>query len=193
MPTIRQLSDERISVARQMRALLDNHPGSRWGASQQKTYDAGIAQLESLDDRIATARRTRDGDADARMLDAILQTSRASDGAILCASFLRGGFECFTAEQTNAYYNTMSTTTGSQGGFSVASDVSRRYVDTMKDYSGVRRVAEIVVTERGNTCRGRRPTERPRSASCWWKMPPSLRQIRYSAVRRCQRTSIPPG
>jgi HK97 family phage major capsid protein len=46
--------------------------------------------------------------------------------------------------------NTMSTSTGSQGGFTVQTEVSRQFVDTMKDFGGMRRVSDSITTAMGN-------------------------------------------
>jgi len=152
MKTIAALRDQRQVSARAMRDLLDKNPGSMWNTARQREYDAQLAELDVLDAEIYRLETVRDRDTDIRISDAMATARRERRGGSdsIFDTYLRKGEAGFTAEQRVHIRNTMSTTTGSQGGFSVASDVAKRFIDVLKDYSGVRRVAEIIVTEKGN-------------------------------------------
>jgi HK97 family phage major capsid protein len=56
-----------------------------------------------------------------------------------------------TPEQIDMIRNTMSTTTGSQGGYTVPSQISSDLVNALKDYGGMRRASSRVVTSNGQT------------------------------------------
>jgi HK97 family phage major capsid protein len=137
--TIKALADKRATIKRELRNLIDSVPSSRWTISNQRTYDHGVAELDRLDDQIVAARA-----------DVFRTSAHDTDDRVVLRSYLLNGFAGFTAEQVAHIRNTMSTTTGSQGGYTVATDVSARIADLMKDYSGVRRVAEVIVTAKGN-------------------------------------------
>jgi HK97 family phage major capsid protein len=64
-------------------------------------------------------------------------------------AFMRKGLEGFSAEQGRAFRNTMSTTTGSEGGFTVPSLISSTLYDQMKAFGAMRAVAEIIRTSDG--------------------------------------------
>lgn len=141
MSTIRTLRAERHEVARNTRNLLDQHPGKLWGPVQQKAYDKNLQQIEALDARIGHLEAADDASR-ARSLGVAEHDAPTE----LVRAWLRGKP---TAEQMQGIRNTMSTGTGSQGGFTVPSSVSQQYVDTVKDFSGVRRVAQVIVTDSG--------------------------------------------
>ena len=149
MTNIRNLRDQRESVARGLRAMLDSNPGKLWSANpeNQARYDAGLDRLARLDSEIAAAERREDESRASRITDAV-RCIPGSDPGFL--AYARGGLAALTPEQLSIR-NTMSTGTGSQGGYTVPADVASRFVDTLKDFSGVRRLAEVLVTKAGNT------------------------------------------
>jgi HK97 family phage major capsid protein len=152
MKTIAALRDQRRVSARAMRDLLDKNPGAMWNTARQREYDAQLGELDVLDAEIYRLETVRDRDTDMRISDAMATARRERRGGSdsIFDTYLRKGEQGLDAEQRAYIRNTMSTTTGSQGGFSVTSDVAKRFVDVLKDYSGVRRVAEVIVTEKGN-------------------------------------------
>lgn len=147
MNNISELRDQRRTVAREMLNLLAVNPGKLWNTACHRQYDSKLADMDRLDAEIARLDVARDRDADSRIDDAIATAngSRRRRDPII-DTYLREGEYGFTREVRN----TMSTTTGSQGGFTVESDVASQFVDIMKDYSGVRRVADVIKTEKGN-------------------------------------------
>lgn len=65
---------------------------------------------------------------------------------------VNGSFSDTTQEalfNTHMVSNTMSTGTGSEGGFTVPTVIASRYIETLKDYSGMRRVATVQQTASG--------------------------------------------
>ena len=153
MNTLRQLREARNANARAVLDLNNKTPGSQWTPKSQQCHDGYMATIERLDGEITAAERKRDGLADARVQDAIdaaYRERRAPTRDPLLVTFLREGESGFTADQQIAIRNTLSTTTGSQGGFTVPSLVAARFADIMKDYSPVRRSAEVITTDTGN-------------------------------------------
>jgi HK97 family phage major capsid protein len=148
---LQQNREARNEYARMARNLLEQDTGSRFTAAHQASYDRYVAQIERLDDEIKVLERAREGLADERVQDAIdtAYRERRAPRDPLMDTFLRNGEIGFTAEQQLAIRNTMSTTTGSQGGFTVPTEVATRFADILKDYSSVRRAAEVITANTG--------------------------------------------
>jgi HK97 family phage major capsid protein len=142
MNKLQMLQDQRNGVARAMRNLRDRIGSRNLDSTEMAIWDSNLAHLDRLDHEIAAADRT----ADANQLSRLGITER--DAA--CNAYIRGGFGAFTQEQRTQYRNTMSEGTNSQGGYTVGIGVASAFVDALKDYGGVRRFAEVVVTAKGN-------------------------------------------
>lgn len=138
MNHLRQLREKRQAKARDIRQLLDTFTGSTWRDIQQQQYDKWLRELDELDENIGALERNQEHAQARDLLEMPFN------------QLLRVGIDRLNDQQRLAIQNTMSTTTGSQGGFTVASDVAARLVDTLKIFSSVRRVAEVYVTEKGN-------------------------------------------
>jgi HK97 family phage major capsid protein len=131
-------------------------------AASAARYDAGSnasrigeasedAIVERMDAEIATLDRMREEFADAQVMDATQTAYRERRSPMdgLLDTWMRHGEGAFSAEQNLAIQATLSTTTGSQGGFTVPTLVANRLADLLKDFSGVRRVAEVLRTTTG--------------------------------------------
>lgn len=64
-------------------------------------------------------------------------------------ALLRGGSAALTNQQRAFIKNTMSTTTGSEGGYTAPTTVAVSVADALKQYSSVRRVGTVMVTAAG--------------------------------------------
>jgi HK97 family phage major capsid protein len=148
LKTWREAKNEYGRLARN---LLDQNPGRRFTAANQTKYDGYIDSIERLNTQITAAERALEGRADETVQDAIdaVYSWRRAPRDELTDTFIRKGMDGFTDDQRRAIRNTMSTTTGSQGGFSVPTLVANRFADILKDYSAVRRTAEVITTETG--------------------------------------------
>jgi HK97 family phage major capsid protein len=154
MSKIHALREQRTATAKEIRNLLDNHPGKTWTGEQQAVYDAKVSEIERIDAEIARTQKVADLDAEARVEDAIAQASKSAPRDPLASdamfdTFMRKGPEGFSAEQARVFRNTMSTTTGSEGGFTVPSVISSTLYDQMKAYGAMRAVSEIIRTSDG--------------------------------------------
>lgn len=156
MSKVNALREQRSALAKEMRNLLDQHPGKLWTATQQTTYDEKIAEIERIDNEVKRTQKQMELDADNAVESAIIDVnsqnvrkSKADPDGIHSA-WIRNGKEGWSPEQAQKVKNTMSTTTTTQGGYTVQSEVAKELVDTLKDYSGVRQVAEVFQTSQGN-------------------------------------------
>jgi HK97 family phage major capsid protein len=124
--------------------------------TDQPIYDQTMAEIDDIDARIK-----RVNDANARIAeDALTQDVAEAAARIghnsgnvatsLYSKWLRGGDNALTAEDHQFIRNTLSTTTGSEGGFTVQTDVANKLLDALKAFGGMRSVATILRTEKGN-------------------------------------------
>lgn len=119
-------------------------------------YDATMSDIEALDDQIkrivaanALAIDTLSADNIADRADRIANDKKSPEAAVF-AKWLRGGDNAVSAEEWAAIRNTMSTTTGSQGGYTVQTTVAATVLDALKAYGGMRAVSDVMRTEMGN-------------------------------------------
>lgn len=150
---IHALRERRSALAKELRNSLDNNPGASWNEALQKKYDGGLDEVARIDAEIDRIQKVMDLDAERQFDDAVQQIN-GSRGELTPerAAFNQWMREPnrLTAEQGVIIRNTMSTTTGSEGGFTVPSEIASELIDAMKDFSGVRQVADVLRTAQGN-------------------------------------------
>lgn len=156
MKSIQALRERRAALAKETRNILDQNPGATWSPEHQKTYDANMEEIGRIEAEIDRKERVLALDAE-RQLDDVVRNGRrqssdddATDERSLVAAWARGGWEGMSADQRQAFRNTMSTTTGSEGGYTVQTEVAKALQDALRAYGGVREVAEVFSTEQGN-------------------------------------------
>lgn len=148
--SIQALREQRAAKAKALRELVEK---ADWSAEKdQPVYDVGMAELDDIDAKIA---RITDVNAkiaeDARTGEVIeTATKRGVDnrnpGLKVFAKWLKGGDAALNQDDWAHVRNTMSTTTGSQGGFSVDSEVATFVIDRLRDFGGMRAVSTVIAT-----------------------------------------------
>lgn len=166
MPGIQQKREQRAALATETRALMDAHPGEKWGEEQQQKYDGLVAQIGRLDGEIEREQKVLDIESQQKhkIRDRSQRDGVSEDEAehlqnqdkVVFRAWLAGGVDNLTREQREvvaqrreALRNTMSTTTGSEGGYLVPKEFSATLLEALKDYGGMRSVAEVIRTETG--------------------------------------------
>lgn len=147
--SIQELRERRNNLAREAKNQLAEKGSITWTKEEQQTFDNRVDELERLDAQIAAHQR----DLDKRAEDIAPRNDPEkpkNERQKAVEIFLRKTFQDMTPEEVAAVRNTMSTTTGSQGGYTVQSEVASSFVDAMKDYAGMRRVSSQVTTSKGN-------------------------------------------
>jgi len=148
--SIQALREQRAAKAKALHDLVNKKD---WDADKdQPVYDAGLAEIDQID---AAIQRINDVNAkiaeDSRtqeVADAAdrLAVNKKDPGLAVYAKWLRGGDKALNAEDWATVRNTMSTTTGSEGGFTVDSQVATSVLDALKAYGGMRAVSTIIQT-----------------------------------------------
>jgi HK97 family phage major capsid protein len=157
MKRINELREQRSTLAKEVRNLLEQNPGAKWNkAEHQPIYDAKMADIERCDEEIARLQAAVELGAEQVAADAVQQVAKdagkkdPNSPAAVFDAFLRGGIRNLTPEQVPVFRNTMSTTTGSEGGYTVPTTIAAKLIETLKAFGGMRQAAEVFATEAGN-------------------------------------------
>lgn len=165
MSKLAQLRARRDAKAKEAHALNNKYGADqRMPAADAAALDAILAEIEAIDAEIARENRMNQvaGDEHAEH-EAALNAATREDGdrhnpeAGALRAMLTGGLSNLTPEQRNAMVArqnpdiraAMSTTTGSEGGYTVATEFSRSLLEAMKQMGGVRAVASAIQTATG--------------------------------------------
>lgn len=148
--SIQELRERRNELARAMVKLSAKED---WDAAvDQPSWDKMDTDLQAID-----ARMTRMAEANAKLADETLADdvaesagrlgrNKGDKGLSIYAKWLKGGDRALNEEDWAHIHNTMSTTTGSEGGFTVDSEVADNVLDALKAFGGMRAVATVIQT-----------------------------------------------
>ena len=154
--SIQALREQLSHENRQANALLAEQGARAWSAEQQAKFDTHMDAAERLQAQIKAHQRMLDADAERNFNDAAQQATRnAAPGSVMnaldaVALYMRHGANV-SADQAIAIRNAMSTTTSSEGGYTVPTEVAKMVVDQLKFFGGMREIAEVVTTDGGAT------------------------------------------
>jgi HK97 family phage major capsid protein len=148
--SIQALREKRGTIAAALQELV-NKPDFDT-VVDQATYDNSMAEIDRIDaaiKRIVDANaKLAEENSTASMVEGAERSARNKGNKAMSvyAKWLRGGDAALNAEDWAAIRNTMSTTTGSQGGFSVDSEVATSVIDRLREFGGMRAVATVIAT-----------------------------------------------
>lgn len=152
--SIQALREQRAAKAKALKELVEKKD---WKAdADQPIYDAGMAEIDAIDDQIKRITAVNERVADEALKNSVIEAGekagkdKQSEGARLYAKWLRGGDNALNAEEWAAVRNTMSTTTSSEGGYTVATEVATSVLEALKKFGGMREVADVIQTSGGN-------------------------------------------
>jgi HK97 family phage major capsid protein len=155
MKSLQAMREKRAALAKDLHALIDGTEGKTWTPENQATYDAKLKEVDDLDAGIKRVSDVQARLATESLAGEIIDKSehlagKGSKGAALFAKWVRGGDSALSAAEWTEIRNTMSTTTGSEGGYSVQTEVATKIMDALKAFGGVRSVATVLQTGAGN-------------------------------------------
>lgn len=174
MTGIQALRERRDALAKTLVDLVDKEKTPKWEPSHQERYDAAMREIDDIDGQIkrhteamakislGAAERGGIADADRDRFTRTPGAQSPESGAM--RAFLAGGLGALAAEDLQrmrarqtpdiaAAMRTpqaaMSTTTGSEGGYTVATEYYRQLTEAMKAFGGFRNLATILQTGTG--------------------------------------------
>lgn len=151
MTNITALREKIAELAKTANHQIAEKGDQIWTKEDQASFDNIASQIEAAKAQIDSIERMRNLDADKFFENAAGgkklegETINALDAVAL---YLRHGNNV-TAEQAVAIRNAMSTTTTTEGGYTVPSEVASMVIDKLKAYGGMREVASILNTSTG--------------------------------------------
>lgn len=144
---------ERLSVLAQSTRKLVEDNNDKWTAELGEQYDAKMAEIEDVKAQIGRVESTlgamADDKLDGQVFNAAAAKAPASERAIF-NKWLRKGDNAVSAEEWAIVRNTMSTTTSSEGGYTVPTEVASMLIDALKAFGGMRQAATVLTTAQGN-------------------------------------------
>lgn len=151
MDKIQVLREKIANLATQANHLLAEKGDQTWSKEEQATFDNHADEIERASGQIKALQRMQELEAD--KFFNVEPGKKASNIEIdiraAVALYMRFGNNV-TAEQAVQIRNAMSTTTAGEGGYTVPAEIATMVIDAMKEYGGMRDVAEILSTESGN-------------------------------------------
>lgn len=152
--SIQALREQRAAKAKSLHDLVNK---TDWNAAaDQPVYDALLAEIDALDAQIGRIQAANERLAHEAIQNGVIEgferiaRDQNSATASIHAKWLRGGPDALSAEDMAIIRNTMSTTTPAEGGYTVQTDVATSVLDALKAFGGMREVAEVMRTEKGN-------------------------------------------
>ncbi|MBF9042961.1 phage major capsid protein [Rhodobacterales bacterium HKCCE4037] len=150
MQSIQDLRERRGTIAEALNELVKK---DEWNATDdQPKYDKMMADIDEIDAKIgrieaANARLAEETERDG-LGEAAERIGRNSNdrGMQIYAKWLKGGDKALNEDDWSHVRATMSTTTGSEGGFTVDSEVASTVLDAMKAFGGMRQVSTVIQT-----------------------------------------------
>lgn len=154
--TIQALRERRNGLAIEARKLLDDTKDKKWTEDHNLKYNNLTGEITDLDKSIERHQQVFDLEAEKRFENRDPQKSGKRDTEDLLSdigifdTWMRRGDKGLSAEQATKLFNTMSTTTPAEGGYTVPAAVATSVIDSLKAYGGMRDVAEMLTTAQGN-------------------------------------------
>lgn len=152
MQSIQALRERHASLAKETRSLVEGNNG-KWDADHQAKYDQQIAELDDIKAQIDRSEKilalAADDHVEERGAEAKERGIRNA-GKELFAKWLQGGDKALSAQDWADVRATMSTSTTTEGGYTVPVDVAGNIIEVLKAYGGVRSVANVISSNQGN-------------------------------------------
>lgn len=151
--SIQSLRAARNEISKKANHLLAEKGDKLWSPEDQQTFDGFADEMERMDKQIASVQKMLDAQAEEAFKDAPLLDDSKPNNEVrkLYGKVLSQGVHSLTADERIKIQNTMSTTTTTEGGYTVQSEVAKELIDAVKDYSGMRLVASSIQTGSGNS------------------------------------------
>ena len=150
--SIQAMRERRNALVKEAKHLNAEH--SVFTPDLTAKYDGLMNEIGQIEDSMARSQKLLDMDADKKFEDILKQTGGKevdAPKASLGSRFMKNGYEGFTSEDFATVRNTMSVGgAGSEGGFTVQTEIVKSVLDALLQYGGMRSVAEIIQTAQGN-------------------------------------------
>lgn len=149
--SLKALRERHDALAREVKNLCEQNPGATWNNEHQATYDAKMTEIEGVRAEIRRLEQVAALEFENAARDAGVRVTDAPEARPgIFGKWLRGGDTALSAQEWQAVRNTMSTGTGSEGGYTVETTVAAELLKALKAYGGMREAATVFHTSQGN-------------------------------------------
>lgn len=149
--SIQNLRERLGALKKEARNLLENKGSATWTKEEQGKFDELMDEAERVENQIEAAQRLMDDEADDNFRNVKKKDKGEKVDPAVAAfeNYLRKMSNRLTPQEVEAIRNTMSTTTGSEGGYTVQPIVASTLIEALKDYGAMRRQASQITTTNG--------------------------------------------
>jgi HK97 family phage major capsid protein len=152
--SIQALREQRAAKAKEASELANKKTWNR--TVDGPVYDTMMDEIQNIDDQIKRIEQSNKETAERAQVDNVAERSEQrgkdekSASMTAFAAFLRKDFSAMSEDEQQAFRNTMSTTTGSQGGYTVPTEIAATVVDRLAKYGNMRQYATVLRGNSGN-------------------------------------------
>ncbi|MET3132870.1 HK97 family phage major capsid protein [Oxalobacteraceae bacterium GrIS 1.11] len=153
--SIQAQRERRNALVTEAKNLNATMVGALWTPEVSAKYDALITEIGQIDDGMVRAQKILDLSAEKSFDDLIDKSGGrqvdAPKAATIGARYLRNGYHDFTPDDYAQVRNAMSVGgPGSEGGYTVQTEIVKQIADALRAFGGMRSVAETIQTAQGN-------------------------------------------
>lgn len=151
MDNLQALREKITALATQSQHLLAEKGDQKWTPEDQAKFDNLVSEVNGAKQQIKNIETQRELEADKffNVSPAKKEDGVTIDALAAIALYMRHGANV-TADQAMAIRNAMSTTTTTEGGYTVPAEVAAMVIEKLKSFGGMREVATIMTTAGGN-------------------------------------------
>ncbi len=152
--SIQALREQHSELVKQANHLLAEKGDQVWTKDDQSHFDSMMDKADGVKAKIDAYNRVQQQEVedDFKDIDDFKTNNKQQKNQSQQAFdlFLRKSDKQMNQEEALLIYNTMSTTTGSEGGYTVQSEIAKELIEAKKDYGAMRREASQITTSMGN-------------------------------------------
>jgi HK97 family phage major capsid protein len=151
--SIQQHREHYTELVNSANNILAQKGDQLWTKDDQVKFDGFMDQAYRVKDQIDSIQRIMDQDVEENFRDVDnfrKDGKQISDAKRSVDVFMRKSFKEMSIEDALLIRNTMSTTTGSEGGYTVQSEVASTFIDALKAFGFMRAEASQITTSMGN-------------------------------------------
>ena len=146
---IQALRERKDELAKQANNMIANAGDKVWSKEEAASYDQMTDEIGRINAQIKAITEQAQLDAEKLIGDAAKNSKKTTTLHDAVALYLRKGMN-LSAQELAMVQNAMSTTTGSEGGFTVPTEIATMVIDALKTFGGMRSVANIIRSSAGN-------------------------------------------
>ncbi|MDP9891236.1 HK97 family phage major capsid protein [Variovorax boronicumulans] len=147
--SIQALRERLSALNKEGKKLLADKGDQTWSKEDQTKFDVLMDDAERTQRQVEAHQRMLDNEAENNFKDVEKKKGPRDEKVEGFEIFLRKKDREMSAEDAQKVRNAMSTTTGSEGGYTVQPIVAKTLIESLKSYGTMRRAAETIQTENG--------------------------------------------